>query len=115
MSKVMGIREVDEVSRLNELIIEGEELLSNLKEEKNIDINRWISESLLYAEGKYSKTEFVKFFISDVEVFRASMIGYSIYDKECFERLVSHLNAISNYQIALKKEQEEKLDAFRNM
>ncbi|MFE4428826.1 hypothetical protein ACFRH9_17250 [Peribacillus butanolivorans] len=103
------------MGRLDELIIEGNELLDNLTKEKSSDINKWISETLLYVEKKFPKTEFAKFFISDVESFRQQMIAYDIFDKEAFERLISHLNAILSHQNTMEKENEDLMSTLNKM
>jgi hypothetical protein len=96
------------MSRVSDLILEGIEIKNTLAKETSSEFDKWISESLLYVEKNYPKTDFANFFIADVESFRQQWISFEIIDKETFGRLISHLDAISSDENASLKEREER-------
>lgn len=107
------------MSRLSDLILEGKEVKDNLSKDKSYEFDKWISESLLYIEKNYPKTNFANFFVVDVESFRQQWISFEIIDKETFVRLISQLDAILSHENAITKEKEERkamdLEALNKM
>ena len=100
------------MSRLFNLVQDGNELIENRTDE-NSNFDKWISESLLYVEKNYSNTEFAKFFIADVELFKETLFTYKRADEGILKRLVSHVDAMKSHeewletQETLNKEEAE--------
>lgn len=94
------------IERIHNLIQQGNEIKDNLTDENSSKFYMWITESLIFVEKNYPKTEFTKFFISDVESFRTSWITYEIISKETFVRLISSLEGILSHE---QKEEKERI------
>lgn len=100
------------MTRINSLIEQGNQIKDNLNEDNLSQVYKWLSESQLYVETKYSKLEFTKSFISEVESFKLQSSNYGIIDASNFNRILSSLEGVKAHEDSNNEEWKE---AFKQM